>query len=199
MNTFKRIGLAAGLALCAGTVAFADSFNTTNTLNCASTASAAQGVITGWPTNTAATNGIGTGTGTALSLANCDFATFWWKGDVFDITNGTITAGAVTVQLIRSAGPNPPAVTYGTNLFSGNTTNLLTTDWETWSNSAPPLTLTIPINTTNHVTWITNLTSSWIGGASWVGVASITNSGVTYFVTNMDLGLSHKILPIRYP
>ena len=187
-----------GLTAVEATV-MADSFNPTNFLNCAATASATQGAISGWPTNTPATNGIGTGTGGALSLANCDFATFWWQGDVYDITNGSITAGTVTVQLIRSAAANLPAVTYGTNAYSGNTTNLLTCEWETWSNSVPPLTLAIPINTTNHITWTTNLTTTWIGGATWIGVASITNSGVTYFVTNMNMGVTHKILPMRYP
>jgi len=200
MRHLKSSLLTAGMVLLGMGMALpaaADSFNTTNLLYFAATANT-QGAITGWPTNTPASNGIGNGTGGAVDISNYHEVGFWFTGDVIDITNGTITAGTVTVTLLRSPSPRPPQVIYGTNVYVGGT-NLQTCEWETTSNLVGGITLAIPINTTNRINWFTNLPSWQIGSANWLGVFNITNSGVTYFITNMNMGVSKKILPVRYP
>jgi len=183
----KNTGLLAGwLAGCLGLSAGAESFNITNTI-------LPGAAITGWPTNSVGANGLGAGVGGAISVNNQEWAGFWFTGYV--VTN----TGTINVTLLRSCAPNPPQVVYGTNSWSGTNLVLVQSDWETYSNSLPPLTLSIPINTTNQVMWFTNLDRWAIGGATWVGIGVITNNSAGCLVTNAAMGLNKKILPVRFP
>jgi hypothetical protein len=161
--------------------ALADSFNVTNCV--------ANGVsITSWPTNSAGTNGLNQLTGGPISVANQEWAGFWFQCLPVAGSNST-----VTVSLVRSMAMNPPAVMFNTN---GQMTQC---DWETPSNGIAPLVLTIPISGTNAITWSTNLDRAQIGGANWVGIYAITNSGLGSSLSNVVIGLNKKIIPIRYP
>jgi hypothetical protein len=172
--------------LCGTPTARADSFNITNTL-------LPGAAITGWPTNSEGANGMGVGVGNAIEVNNQEWAGFWFTGYV--VTN----TGTINVTLLRSYTQNPPQVVYGTNVWSGTNNVLIQSDWETYSNTLPPIQLSIPINTTNQVTWFTNLDRWVLGGATWVGIGVITNNSTGCLVTNAAMGLNKKIIPIRFP
>jgi hypothetical protein len=165
-------------------------------------------LITGWPTNqVSATTGLPQGTGGPINVKNYDWATFYFSALICtNVGGGTPTTNNVQVSLIRSVAGNPPAVAYGSNPLglgtgtgTGAITNLQASDWETYSNITPPLTLTIPISGTGAVTWLTNLNEYFIGPVSWVGVRSIQLDATNAFLTNVVCGLNTKIVPIRYP
>jgi hypothetical protein len=167
-------------------------FNCTNCLS-------SNNVVFGYPTNVVTTNGVGQGTGGALSLANVNSAAFFFQG--FVLTNGLGSDTSLHVWLVRSWAGNPPGVQYGSNALTTCVgTSLLYTDWETWSNSSA-LALTIPVNytKTNWITWGTNLDNNWLGGANWLGIACISNAATFSFMTNVQMGVNEKIIPIRYP
>ena len=187
MKTKYTSILAGAMIALASLPALADSFNCTNCIG-------PTNAITGWPTNAVSTNGLGQGTGGAISLVNQEWAGFYFQGYV---PTNVGTAGNIVVTLLRSWASNPPGVSYGTNIFTSSNV-LNTSDWETWSNTVP-FTLSIPINTTNYIAWHTNLDRWVLGGANWVGIGVITNSATNSFITNVVMGLNKKIIPIRYP
>lgn len=181
----------------------ADSFNCTNFIPSGSPVTPQ--VLAGYggifPTNAA-----GTLTGGAISVANQEWAGFFFQAQgVCTNTANPIGAGNIYVSLTRSLASNPPGVTTGTNGATGNTTVLLASDWESsgvvngsvvFPNT---ILLTIPVSGTNAITWSTNLDRWTLGGAQWVGISGITNSCTNMFLTNVVIGLNKKIIPIRFP
>jgi hypothetical protein len=60
--------------------------------------------------------------------------------------------------------------------------------------------ITAPVNvTTGYWSFYTNLPVTYLGGVYWLGIAAIQADFTNGFITNFDVGLSTKILPIRYP
>lgn len=197
-NKFSKFFAAAVLGLLALTwltPPSADAQQSFNITNCL-----AQGVsVVGWPTNTvSATTGLPMGTGGALGIPNDDLVGFWFSCLSVTNTNGC----NVVFTLMRSPVDNPPGVTYGTNIFSLNVTNLQASDWETPTWGTGPILITVPIsNLTNApFNWYTNLPAWQVSKAKWLGIYAVTNSTTaSCFLTNVSVGLSKKILPIRYP
>lgn len=174
------LSAACGIIACIGAFALpaqADSFYVTNYL------SSTTG-ISSYPTNYAGTNGIPVATGLPVSLANYDSAGLYFKA--LSLTTNTTT---VTVQLVRSQADNHPQITIATN---GQTTAM---EWETASLISLPITL--PANSTNAFYWGTNLNSDLIKGWNWIGVYSLTNTLGN--LTNVEIGINKKIMPVRFP
>ena len=94
-------------------------------------------------------------------------------------------------------------MTTGTNLYTANNTSFLATAWETWSNTVSPFSqILVPLNlTTGYFAWFTNLPQAYVSGAKWLGIGqlSLLASNQTEFITNFDVGIAKKIIPIRYP
>jgi hypothetical protein len=173
--------LLAVAAIGLGTMAMlADSFQVTNQL-------ASAVAIVNWPTNSPSTNGNPTSTGGAISVANQEWAGFYFSGYSTTNTNST-----VTVTLVKGWGSTPTLYTYdatGTNVNGINFETVAT------------ITLAIPIVGSGVQGWSTNLDRTLIGPANWVGIYSVTNgnAGSNGNLTNVVMGLNKKIIPIRYP
>lgn len=179
---FTRVGLLAVLCLIAAIGVLltartkADSFNVTNIV--------ASGVALTGP----ATNVAGVRNGTPISVANNDFAGFYFKGYSSTNTNST-----VTVSLVRGW---PPSVSTWYE-YDSTGTNV---DGVYWEGSASK-TLSISITGSGVQSWFTNLEPEYVRGASAIAILTVTNSnaGVGSIITNADFGLNKKIIPIRYP
>jgi hypothetical protein len=209
MNTIHpihpiRLGLGLLCLMLLGSEAQAQpvSFNTTNVL-CGPGFGNGSQVIAGFPTNTlSASTGFGQGTGGTISVANNDFVLLCVRAYICtNVGGGTPTTNNLQLTLIRSASGNPPGVQTGTNCFTANGTNVQSSDWESWSNVVPYFAaITVPLNvSTGYVCWQTNLTREFIGGANWLGIGNITLEATNAFLTNLNIGVAKKILPIRYP
>jgi hypothetical protein len=175
----------------------AQSFNCTNVLT-GTNVTGGVSIVSGWPTNAA-----GYGTGGPVGVANQAWVGLSVQG--FVATN-TFADGnhpsSIIIQLIRSMSANPPAITYGTNALTGIANpNLLYSDWETWSNTAPIAAVTVPVASgwIGYLNWSTNLTEPFIGGANWLGVASIQTTSSNLYIGSFKVSLSKKIIPIRFP
>ena len=194
-------------------LAYADSFNTTNYIpsNTSSTPGLGGG---GWggifPTNQPATNGIGTLTGGAIGLANQNFATFYFQAQGVLTNQSQMAVGLsnILIQLVRAPfDPSVPGVNVGTNIWTSGQTNVLQSDWETAGVTSAGLPIfptnnlliSIPVSGTNAITFSTNLNDWVLGGAQWIGVGWITNYCTNLMFTNVTMGLNKKIIPIRYP
>ena len=214
-SILKSFGLAIamGIALIGAQLASADSFNTTNFIasNTSSTpglAGAGYGGI--FPTNSPATNGIGTLTGGAIGLNNNEFATFYFQAQGILTNQSQMAVGLsnILIQLVRAPyDPVTPGVTVGTNVWTSGQTNVIQSDWETAGVTAAgapifptnQLLISIPVSGTNAITFSTNLNEWVLGGAQWVGVGWWTNYCTNLAFTNVTMGLNKKIIPIRYP
>lgn len=174
-NKLLRIGLC-GILL--GALAFASfpadaaqPFNNTNVI-------AASTTITSWPTNTIGTNNLPVLTGGCIGLQNQRSAMLVVQGIPL-LTNAT----TFTITLVRSGADGPPQATATRN------------DFDTSAPISASFTLQ---NSTAPFCWSTNLDTSAIGDANWVGIYSMTpgsGSGVSNFVVS----LNKKIMTIRYP
>lgn len=145
---------------------------------------ASTATITGFPTNSpvSGTNWL---TGLPVSVANNEHVNFVFKSQPV----GADATNSFTIKLLRGFTAGSPSILYDTNNGSWKPFP----DWET----LPSLTLVFNVNGTNATVWSTNL-DFWVGGASHVGVYSTLN-GFSAAVTNFDMGLSKKIVPIVYP
>ena len=199
----------AALLACAQT-----SFNLTNTFFGSGFGLAAT-PISGWPTNTvSAATGLPQANGAAIDLHNYNYAQLYFTAYVATNSGGgTPSTNNFTFTIIRgkslpgSGGQGAPTVYYapnplglGTGTGSGALTNLQAVGWETWTNSGG-YTFTVPLvsSTAGAVCWFTNLDQSYIGPTYWVGVASCQLNATNACLTNVDVGLITKVIPIRYP
>jgi hypothetical protein len=162
-------------------------FNLTNYLTIGT-----QGV-SGWPTNIA-----GYGTGQAASLAGIDSFGLLVQGEIYT-TNATSTNATISVTLIPSfAGGGGPQMTLGTNAYQSGVTNIMYTDWPTYTTggSSTVVVFTTPQGVTNQwVSFVTNFPSTTIiSCANWVGVSNIVTSGLGTggFITNLDVKIIGK-------
>ncbi len=197
LKTLAASAIGLGLALLALTApaAHAQSFNVTNVIS-------ATNQIAGFPTNVAPSSVLGQGTGGPVRVDNNEFALL--SCQMFVCTNvggGSPTTNNLVLTILRSGSSSPPGVFTGTNLFTTNVTNILTTGWETWSNTtAYGSQITIPLSTTfGFINWSTNLPQQFVSGANWLGIGSIMPNATNFFATNFVVSLNKKIIPIRYP
>jgi hypothetical protein len=182
-------GLILGLALVVGIMApvksQAESFPSL-TNNMTSTAS-----VVGWPTNSTGTNGLGFLTGSWIDVRNVNQADLWvqWTS----VTNSSNFPWVITFT--RSWADSPPVVSTDTNGVPNMTTFEM----------LPMFSITTTTNlgfvqTNNVQTWRTNLNESFLSGANYIGIYTITNlSAFANYYTNVQVGISKKILPIRFP
>ena len=158
--------------------------------------------VSAFPTNVVSTNGLGQSTGGALSVANNEFVLLSVSGYVCSNINASAT-NQILIDLTRSGSANPPQVATGTNLFTGNATNFQATDWDTWSNTVSVFSqIIVPLNlTTGYFRWTTNLPQAYVSAATWLGIGQISllSTSQMAFITNFDVGICKKIIPIRYP
>lgn len=157
------------LAALALPVRAGQSFNTTNYI-------AASATITSWPTNSAV-NGTNELTGGAIDVRNERSAMLVIQGAPV-ITN----ALTLTVTLTRSGADGTPIVNPSEN------------DWDT---QLHPEFVVTSANVTTPFCATFDLTTNTIGDANFVGVYSISATGSA--VTNLNVSLGKKIIPIRYP
>lgn len=142
--------------------------------------------ITNWvrPTNVISampTNSAGILTGRPISVDNYDSVGIAVEGEgtVGGVTNiGNATSNNIQFTLVRSRAAQPTA-----------------RDWESTSVQG----LTVPMNGTARVVWLTNLDNTFIGPARWVGISRMTNTCTDSALTNATVTLTKKIRPIRYP
>jgi hypothetical protein len=114
------------------------------------------------------TNGSGTNTGSGISTAFYPRAGFYFSGNV-------LTAGTATVQVVRSPLSSSPTTNY---------------HYETVSVKS----FTIPMPTTGWLMWVTNIEEEFVRPGNWIGISLATNAvGV---VSNLDIGLTKKLIPI---
>jgi hypothetical protein len=169
--------LGIGLAVLFGQSALAQnssSFDVTNNL------SSGINYVANYPTNA---NFIGTGT--PVDLRSYNTSGFYFYGAVsnnaaaivgVDLVRSGITKGAVTNQFVGGYvfEVTPPAV---------------------WHISIP-----IPATTNANFVWYTNLSNDFCGPAVRVGVFNLTNSlAAGQVITNLDVGVVKKIMPLAYP
>jgi hypothetical protein len=146
---------------------------------------AASTQLTSFPTNSAGTNGLNRLTGGAISMAGVEHAAFVFTSQPVnnDLTNSMIT------RLVRGYSSSTPILTADTN----NGSLAAFPQWET----LPSLTLIYSHNGTNSTTWMTNL-DFYIQGCSYIGVYSQSN-GQGVALTNYDIGITKKRVPITFP
>jgi hypothetical protein len=169
------------LALSARSETVYQSFGATNYI-------AGSTTITSFPTNVATTNAAGTigqRTGAAIFVGNQEHVNFVFMSEPV----ASDTTNSITFKLIRGYSSSTPTIT--SNTF-GNATFAAFPQWET----QPTLTLAAQQQGTNSSCWSTNL-AGYIGGASHIGIYSEQN-GFSTALTNFDVGLSKKIVPIVY-
>lgn len=199
MKFFKKFTLAvAGLALAAlcftqdaSALGYSTSFGITNCL---------QGTnqITTWPTNSVnGTNGLPLNTGHVVSIGNYDHFGLNFQGYLIN-TNAANTS-FITFMLTGSMANNSPTLTFGTNVYSQNLTNILTSDFSA-TNNLLLVTIPLPPLYTNYFNWQTNITtgiaSSYFADANYIGVYQISNNvPVGDVLTNTALYLNTKLLP----
>ena len=175
-NKLKLIGAVLvtaviGLVLTAPLARASQPFNTTNYI-------AASTTITSWPTNTIGTNSQPVLTGGVIGLQNQRHVMLVMQGIPL-VTNAT----TLSVTLVRSGADGPPQVSAARNDF--DTVN------------QPAFSFTVQ-NSLSPFCFTTNLDEYTVGDANYIGVYSIT-PGTGSGVTNLVVGLSKKIIPIRYP
>lgn len=167
------------------------SFNVTNYLS-------GNTVVSGWPTNTLATNGVGQGTGNPLYIGQFDTIGLYCQGQL--VTTNTTNA-SIAITLLTSTANGSPQVVIGTNAFQTNTNGIAYNDWPLVTNSSlSAITFNIPTSAANGTNWIhfeTNLANTLItSSANWVGVWAIAptlNTGG--ILTNFTIGINTKLLP----
>jgi hypothetical protein len=175
MKGLLKLTVCAGLAvaaLCLTPPVEAQGFGITNSIAPAT-------ALVNYPTNSS-----GVITGTAVNADNYESlgVTFIGQGNTGGSTNiGTTgTTNKIVITFVRSTKGGPPTSV---------------DDWETTT----PYSITIPVNGTSRVYWITNMESWFVEPARWIGVSSITNTTSSATVTNAELNVTRKIRPLRYP
>ena len=194
----KLVGLAVGAALLCTTlapVAYGSGaltfFQITNCLE-------GTNAITSFPTNSAGTNGMFQQTGRQIYIGNV--RDFGLNLQGFLLNTNSANTSFVTFMICWSMAGGPPQVSYGTNVYTGNVTNLLTSDWSA-TNNLFQLTVPLPPAYTNWFNWQTNITANGILGnlvqnANWIGVYQISNNvPVGDVFTNTALGVLTKLIP----
>ncbi|HEY4414474.1 MAG TPA: hypothetical protein VGO57_02185 [Verrucomicrobiae bacterium] len=125
------------------------------------------------------TNSAGIQTGGIISIPNQDKLGVYLTG-----YNATANACAVTAKFIRSGKDSTPVI------------NANQRDLE--STPIVSVTFTTPA-TVGPFYCYTNLDSYNIGSAQYIGLAALTNGTASGSITNAEIGVTKKILPIRYP
>ena len=153
-------------------------------------------VISGWPTNSAGTNGYQTGG--AINIQYADHFGICVQGLVVSSAL-TAASNTIDVNLVTSMANNYPTVTYGTNIFTGGGSYYTQNDWVTVTNSPfdhTSLHFSLPLTPgTNWVNFQTNIASTTIASdANWLGVYAISNN-FSGFITNFSIGVNTKLLP----
>jgi hypothetical protein len=173
LSIFATFGLAAISARAA-------SFNMTNVLN-------PNVSLVSYPTNVA-----GWGTGQPIDVRQFNSGDFFFRAT----PAGACSNANIIVTLISSAAPQVPIVT-----TNGGVNQITTNEWnDPISGNSSRLQINIPHygpgDCTNAICWSTNLPSSFLAGANWVSVYSITNnstnSGAFNSLTNVIAGISGK-------
>jgi hypothetical protein len=136
--------------------------------------------------STVPTNASDFKTGGAVSVLNQREA-----GVYLTATNPT--ANASTVWLFFKRGFGPTSAAYRQNGSGVNNTLY----WE----SDASLQIDVPVAAGAMVGWSTNLSADYLAGANYLAIARITNSnaGANGLITNVQVGVIKKIIPIRFP
>lgn len=159
--------------------------------------------VTSWPTNTLGTNGIGTLTGGPVSIGIVDHIGLNLQGYLVVPTYAAGTNGIIGITLLPSmaSSQSQPAVTLGTNVYTGTATNValglgyLQNDWAS-TNGQVTITFT-PTAGTNWINFQTNMDSPAVwADANYIGVYAISNNlGPTGFLTNLVISVNTKLQP----
>lgn len=136
-------------------------------------------LATGAVFTTLPTNAPGAATGLPIDLKNYKTTGFYVTGNIFNSSNAA--GSALIIKL-----PRNPKV-------AGSTTNF----WET----TPQFTLTVPlpVGTNTPFSWMTNFPEDFAAAAVSVGISSISNNLTSGTLSNADIGLIKKTVPITYP
>lgn len=125
------------------------------------------------------TNNTGILTGTGIRVDNYTTLGFYWSG-----SNAAANSSVAVIKLVRSGSGNSPGVNANAR---------------TWENT-PVFTLTLATPATAGPFYCyTNLDATVVGSATWIGIQSITNTTASGSVKFSDMGVTKKLVPIRYP
>jgi hypothetical protein len=135
--------------------------------------------------STVPTNASNFATGGAVSVLN--------QREAGVFLTATNPGAASTVWLFFRRGFGPTSAAYRQNGSGVNNTLY----WE----SDASLQINVPVAAGAMVGWSTNLSADYLAGANYLSIARITNSntGSDGLITNVQIGVIKKIIPIRFP
>lgn len=126
------------------------------------------------------TNPVGERTGQPIDVKNQESAAFFMS-----CYSDALTNCPFRVQLVRGFGTTP---TFWNSTSQDSATGVY---WET----SPSKTIDFTV-TPGVFGYVTNLEAEWLKPANYVGLYLITNNTT---ITNLNIGVNKKIIPIRYP